>query len=130
MTIKYVYISGPYSKGNVNDNVRNAIFAAEDLIDCGYIPFVQHLSHFWDFLSCHPYPYWMEMDLEWVTRCDAVLRLPGESVGADKEVACADANNIPVFYSMQSLLDNKIREKDKEQSLKKLLDELETYCLV
>ena len=35
--------------------------------------------------------------------CDAVLRLPGESKGADNEVRVAKANKIPVFYSIDAL---------------------------
>jgi len=33
-------------------------------------------------------------------RCDAVLRLPGESNGADEDVRIAKERGLPVFYSL------------------------------
>lgn len=33
-------------------------------------------------------------------RCDAVLRLPGDSRGADQDVAIAQGRGIPVYYSL------------------------------
>ena len=52
-----------------------------------------------------PFTYddWIAMDLELVSRCDAVLRLPGESVGADMETAFACSRSIPVYYSVEQL---------------------------
>ena len=35
--------------------------------------------------------------------CDAVLRLPGDSVGADKDVAIAHEREIPVFYDVADI---------------------------
>jgi len=36
-------------------------------------------------------------------RCDAVLRLPGESRGADQDVAIARARNLPVYFSLAEI---------------------------
>ncbi|WP_309105824.1 DUF4406 domain-containing protein [Arthrobacter sp.] len=36
-------------------------------------------------------------------RCDAVLRLPGESRGADQDVAIARDRGIPVYYSLDEI---------------------------
>jgi len=36
-------------------------------------------------------------------RCDAVLRLPGESRGADQDVAIAQRRGIPVYYSLDEV---------------------------
>ena len=47
---------------------------------------------------------WMGVDLPWVAVAHAVLRLPGESVGADTETAHADRLGIPVFDSIPDLL--------------------------
>jgi hypothetical protein len=33
-------------------------------------------------------------------RCDAVLRLPGESTGADRDVALARERGLPVYHSL------------------------------
>ena len=45
------------------------------------------------------------MDEGWVERSDYLLRLKGESAGADKEVALAKELGIPVYYSIKSLLE-------------------------
>lgn len=36
-------------------------------------------------------------------RCDAVLRMPGESRGADQDVAIARDRGIPVYYSLDEI---------------------------
>lgn len=46
---------------------------------------------------------WLQMDFAWVAASDAVLRLPGDSLGADRETAFATAAQIPVFHSLEDL---------------------------
>jgi glycine cleavage system pyridoxal-binding protein P len=56
-----------------------------------------------------PYDDWLEMDLALIPRMDIVLRLPGESAGADKEVATAKQHGIPVAFGwgeLRALLQN------------------------
>jgi len=36
-------------------------------------------------------------------RCDAVLRLPGESRGADQDVAIARSRNLPVWFALDEV---------------------------
>ncbi|EXJ53274.1 hypothetical protein AS96_00165 [Microbacterium sp. MRS-1] len=36
-------------------------------------------------------------------RCDAVLRLPGESRGADQDVAIAESRGLPVYYALEDV---------------------------
>lgn len=98
-----VYIAGPYTKGDVAVNVRNAIIAGNIAADFGHVPFIPHLSHFWHMQCPHEYEFWMEQDLEWLKMCDALLRLPGESAGADQEVESMIAQGKPVFYSVFDL---------------------------
>jgi hypothetical protein len=38
-----------------------------------------------------------------LARCDAVLRLPGESRGADQDVALAEKRNLPVYRSIEEV---------------------------
>lgn len=95
--MKKIFISGPYS-GNTEENVNRAIGAGEFLREHGALPFIPHLYHFWDENYQHDYEYWMEQCLEWLKICDAVLRLDGESSGADREVELANRLGIPVFY--------------------------------
>lgn len=98
-----VYVAGPYTKGDVAVNVRNAIRAANDLADLGFAPFVPHFTHFWHMLHPRPYEFWLELDNQFLPHCDAVLRLPGESGGADKEVALARTLGLPVFHDIGAL---------------------------
>lgn len=104
MKKKRIYIAGPYTQGDVVLNVRNAIMCGNNLRALGFTPFIPHLSHFWHMLIPHTdIHYWYEYDLEWLDVCNAVFRLPGESVGADREVAYAKEHGIPVFYDYGEL---------------------------
>ena len=38
-----------------------------------------------------------------LTHCDAVLRLPGESTGADQDVAIAEERGLPVYYRLEDV---------------------------
>ena len=99
-----IYIAGPYSRGDTAVNVRNAILAGESVRALGHTPFIPHLTHFWHLISPHEYRYWMELDFEWLRECDAMLRLPGESSGADEEESIAREIGIPVYYSIENIL--------------------------
>jgi nucleoside 2-deoxyribosyltransferase len=98
-----VYIAGPYTNGDTVINVRRAIEAAENLWDAGFTPYIPHLTMFWHFMNPHTYEFWLEYDLEWLSKCDILLRLSGESLGADKEVKFAQEKGIPVCYSVREV---------------------------
>ena len=101
--MKKVYIAGPYSKPDPCVNTRAAILAGERAWAAGFVPFVPHLTHLWHTVSPRPYEDWLAYDLHWLRCCDAVWRLPGESGGADEEVAEAARLGIPVFLSFEAL---------------------------
>ena len=103
MTKKKIYIAGPYSTGDVAINVRKAMDAWEELFNLGYAPFIPHTSHFIHMVHEHPYLEWLDYDNEWVPVCNVLLRIPGKSSGADKEVELAKSLGIPVFYSIEEL---------------------------
>jgi len=107
---KRVYVSGPYAKGDAAENVRRAILAADELLRAGHAPFCPHLSHFWHLLCPKPREAWLEYDLEWLRACDAVVRLPGESEGADAEVEAAREMGIPVYASVGEFLEAEGRQ--------------------
>jgi Domain of unknown function (DUF4406) len=102
--IARVYVAGPYSQGDVGKNVHAAYDAANRLADLGFAPFVPHATHFWHLLFPRPYRFWLDLDNEFLPFCDAVLRLPGPSNGADKEVAFARSLQIPVFTELDALV--------------------------
>lgn len=98
-----VYVAGPYTQPFPAINALKAIAAADELVDRGFTPFVPHLSLLWDTASPKPYGFWLAYDLAWLAKCDALLRLPGESPGADREVARAHEFDIPVFHTIDDL---------------------------
>lgn len=102
--MKTVYIASPYTKGDVAVNVRESFLVADELVKLGFAPFPPLFSHFWHFLSPKSYETWITLDNEWVQRCDYLLRLPGESAGADHEVRLALNYHIPVFFSIEELV--------------------------
>ncbi len=103
--MKRIYVAGPYTQGDVAVNVRNAYEAATWLADREFAPFVPHHTHFWHMLFPRPYESWLRLDLEFLSCCDAMLRLPGDSVGADAEVSAAKSLGIPVFDDVMTLYD-------------------------
>ena len=101
---KLIYIAGPYSVGDVALNVRTAIDTADELAQLGYIPIVPHLSHFWHMIHFHTHKFWLDYAKAIIHRCDAVLRLPGFSKGADAEEEYCVRHSIPLFYSIDELM--------------------------
>ena len=99
-----VYIASPYTLGDVAVNVKKQIDMANKLMDWGFAPFVPLYSHFQHMVHPRPYRDWIKLDLEWVRSCDCVLRLEGESKGADGEIAFAKKLDIPVYYSFNELI--------------------------
>jgi hypothetical protein len=95
-----IYIAGPLT-GKEVVNTKKAIEAGIIVMKNGDYPFIPHLGMFCDLVERLPYETWMEWCLNWVVVSDAVLRLPGESKGADEEVHLAKTLKIPVFYSME-----------------------------
>lgn len=98
-----VYIASPYTKGDVACNIHRAILTADLLIEMGHTPYVPVLTHFWHLVIPHPWEFWIEYDLKLLPMFDCVLRIPGESEGADREVAQAKNLGIPVYYSLEEL---------------------------
>jgi hypothetical protein len=102
--IRFVYIASPYTKGDVAVNVRTSLAAADAIAGAGFVVFAPLLTHFWHMMHPRPWDFWVKQDLAWIERCDAVVRLPGESVGADKEVARAGELGLPVFFGLRSFM--------------------------
>ncbi len=98
-----VYIASPYTKGDVAVNVKRQLDCVDELMNLGFAPFAPLYSHFQHMAHPRPYEDWVKIDLEWVKVCDCVLRLDGESNGADGEVEFAGANGIKVFYTIDEL---------------------------
>jgi hypothetical protein len=98
-----VYIAGPYSLGDVAENVRKAVQAANAVLDLGAVPYLPHTTHLWHLISPKPHEFWLWYDLRWLRHCDVVYRLPGESKGADAEEEFAGRMGIRVVHSIDDL---------------------------
>jgi len=100
-----VYIAGPYTNPDPVENTRIAGVCWHRLWASGVVaPICPHLSMYLDRLCGLPYEDWMSYDFEVMVRCDAVLRLPGESIGADRETDLAESMGIPVFRDEPDLI--------------------------
>jgi hypothetical protein len=93
----FVYVAGPVSKDPFGC-VRKAAPVFEDLLHLGCTPFLPQLSILQEMIAPLPYETWLEYDFDIIRdQADAVIRLPGESPGADREVALAHKLFLPVF---------------------------------
>lgn len=102
-----IYLAAPYTNPDPVMNTRTAIRVATLLVDDGRCtPIVPHLTMFWHLVAPRPIEYWYAYDLEVMARCDYVLRLAGESTGADAEVKEAHRLGIPVVYDIDELYAN------------------------
>jgi hypothetical protein len=98
-----VYIASPYTKGDVAVNVKLQLDTFDELMTLGFAPHAPLYSHFQHMAHPRPYEDWLKNDLEWLPTCDCILRLPGESSGADREIARAKELGLLVFYSIKEL---------------------------
>lgn len=89
-----VYVAGPYSS-DPGYNTCVAMDFGSALIRNGVSVVVPHLNHFMHERHAEPYETWMEVDFTLIERCNLLVRLPGHSPGADREVAFAFGRRIP-----------------------------------
>ena len=96
-----VYVAGPLS-GDVMGNTSKSFEVSERLWDLGFAPINPHLTVYWEIQYHHDYEDWLEYDFALIARSEA-LYCWGASPGADREVAFATANEIPVFTDLREL---------------------------
>jgi hypothetical protein len=94
----WVFIAGPYTGGDVIQNVRASVAMGVRLRDAGHVPIIPHLFHFVHYLFPRDYRFWTSWDKALLERCDVLVRLPGESPGADAEIVRAEERGIKVLY--------------------------------
>ncbi|MEV7971811.1 DUF4406 domain-containing protein [Cellulomonas sp. NPDC089187] len=111
-----VLIAGPYQSGTDGDpekmaaNLRRLEEAAWPVFQAGHIPMIGEWvalpvlssagASVFDPLAAEVmYPTAQRL----LQHCDAVLRLPGESTGADQDVAIARERGLPVYHDVSEL---------------------------
>src|SRR5215475_673153 len=93
---KRVYISGPITKGDRNENFSQAAKAQIELMLAGYTTYNPMLSMANHASEECDWETWLQCDEEWVAVSHLVLRLPGGSLGAERECEFARQLKIPV----------------------------------
>jgi hypothetical protein len=85
--------------------VHRGYVAGRQMFLDGLAPFIPHADAFF-FLGEGHWNGYLEYDLEYVSVCDAVYRLEGDSKGADLETKVARELGIPVFYEQPAFEDS------------------------
>lgn len=115
---KLILIAGPYRSGTADDpdrmadNLKTLEAAAWPIFQAGHIPMIGE----WVALpvlssagaSGGPLDPLAEQVMyptaeRLLQHCNAVLRLPGESKGADQDVAIANSRGIPVYHALEEV---------------------------
>lgn len=83
-----VYIMGPYS-ADPEFHTSHAMKVANIILEKGGVPFIPHLTHFWDKRFPRPWIFWITYDLyladNFKKKNICAVRIPGPSHGADIE---------------------------------------------
>lgn len=92
-----LYVAGPYTNPDPVENTHAACKAAMVIYDeTNWCPVVPHLSLLWHAVVPRAYQHWLDYDLHLLRKCDAVVRLPGGSTGADQEIVFARKHGIQI----------------------------------
>lgn len=106
-----VYVAGPISKGDLRSNINQARDAMLRLMRAGFAPYCPHLSAYLggdepEALPCGTtLEDWYTLGEAMVRGCHILLRLPGESVGADREMEVARMIGMPIYTSLDRLIE-------------------------
>ncbi len=93
-----VYIASPMTHGYWVTNFNRASDCAERLMVKGYSFFNPVPSYFHEIRHKHrSCEDWLRMDFGLILVSDCLLRIPGKSEGADREMDFAVRHDIPVF---------------------------------
>ena len=110
MSLRRIYVAHPIG---ANDEHRSrkiaaALEATRALLVAGFAPWTPGMfaasfgNSAADWLLS--YEQWCALDMEFLEVCHAVLRLPGESPGAEREVSRARALGLPVFHTVEEVI--------------------------
>jgi hypothetical protein len=93
-----LYVAAPYTRPDPVRNTHAVCRVAMAIYEqTEWAPLVPHLSLLWHAVTPRENEFWLEYDLHLMRKCQAVVRLPGESPGADAEIVEAERLGIRVL---------------------------------
>lgn len=98
-----IYVSGPMTTGQLTKNIHHGCHFGTLLMRAGYLPILPHVNVLWEMIQPATDTEWLAQDFEHIRYCDAVLRIPGASIGGDLEVEWAGRLCIPVYFDVETL---------------------------
>lgn len=98
-----IYLACPMTTGGFTHNTRRCLEVADRLFIKGYSPIPPVLTWYWDVVSPKSHEDWLCYDFGIIGVCDGILRISGDSEGADMEMDFAARNGIPVYFSEYDL---------------------------
>jgi hypothetical protein len=97
MARRLIYVAGPYTHPDPVENTHATCRVAMAIYErTEWCPVVPHLSLLWHAVVPRPERHWLDYDLHLLRACDAIVRLPGFSRGADGEMQEAERIGLPV----------------------------------
>ena len=111
--MKRVYVAGAYSADNaidVENNKRNGMRASTEVFLAGFAPFCPWLDYHFILMlregEVLTLEQFYEYSLAWLKASDVLLVLPnsGRSAGTRTEIKMAKELGIPVYYSLEELV--------------------------
>jgi hypothetical protein len=102
----YIYIAGPIAQGNSFLNCAKAIKLHGTLIKLGHYPYCPHLDFIAQMLDpdLEVEKHLLPLDFAWIKKCQALIRMPGDSPGSDLEVAEAKKLGLPIYYGFNEFM--------------------------
>ena len=113
--MKRVYVAGAMSADNILEmlqNIHDGIKLGSELLKNGYAPFVPHFDVLFKIQNGAnfqvPIQYYYDYTMEWLKASDIVVVCPNykNSVGTKAEIKKAEEMGIPVYYSLEELLES------------------------
>lgn len=95
-----VYIAGPLGTVDPWTNAHNAMRYGQRICELGHVAVVPHEHVIWATVCPgQSHQEWLRRDLAVLRRCDCLIRLPGDSPGADREVKEAEELGLPHYFA-------------------------------
>lgn len=104
---KIIYIAGKYTGPEVLMNIHKAKMAAQSVWEAGFTAFCPHLNSGMFASTKLKYRDYMDGDTVILTFCSGIYMLEGweQSKGAKEEKEYAELLEIPIFYSVEEIID-------------------------